>query len=277
MPSQGLSATGRLRAAAVKYLAVLWTDLRQQVAYRGEFLLGGIMIAIFMFIFVNLWRTVYAIAGESEIEGFSLSQVIWYLAMTETVILSGSRIFDEIGTAVKSGDLAYTLVRPYSYLGFQIAHSLGGTYPRMLRNFVIAAAVIVPFVRAVETSWQGVLGFLVLALLGSLLDAMIAVLIGLSAFYIEEVRPVYWIYSKLLMSVGGMFLPLDMFPAWLRRISDWLPFRFIIYAPARTFVAYDGRFLLRSLAGQATYIAVLAFLLALVWQAGQKRLVVHGG
>ena len=157
-----------LKWSVHKYLAVLWIDLRQQLAYRGEFLLGGVMIAIFMFIFVSLWRTVYSISGESEIEGFRLSQVVWYLAMTETVILSGSRIFDEISAAVKSGDLAYTLIRPYSYVGYQIAHSLGLTYPRMLRNFLVASAVILPFVRRVETSGQGVLGFLVLALMGSL-------------------------------------------------------------------------------------------------------------
>jgi ABC-2 type transport system permease protein len=240
-------------------------------------MLGGLMIAIFMFIFVSLWRTVFTIAGESEIEGFRFSQVIWYLAMTETVILSGSRIFDEISAAVKSGDLAYTLIRPYSYIGYQIAHSLGITYPRMVRNFVIAAAVILPFVRTVETNWQGILGFLVLALMSSVLDAMIAVLIGLSAFYLEEVRPIYWIYNKMLLSVGGMFVPIDMFPDWLRRISDVLPFQFIIYAPARIFVAFDGSFFLRALGGQIAYIAVLALVLALAWRAGQKRLVVHGG
>jgi len=263
--------------SAGKYLAVLWIDLRQQLVYRGEFLLGGLMIAIFMFIFVSLWRTVFTIAGENEIEGFRLPQVVWYLAMTETMILSGSRIFDEISAAVKSGDLAYTLIRPYSYVSYQIAHSLGITYPRMLRNFVIAAAVILPFVRTVETNWQGILGFLVLGLMSSILDAMIAVLIGLSAFYLEEVRPIYWIYNKMLMSVGGMFVPIDMFPDWLRRISDVLPFRFIIYAPAKTFVAFDGSFFLRALGGQAAYVAVMALVLALVWRVGQKRLVVHGG
>jgi ABC-2 type transport system permease protein len=260
-----------------KYLAVLWIDARQQVAYRGEFLLRGVMIAIFMFIFVSLWNTVYAIGGESEIAGFRLSQVVWYLAMTETVILSGSRVFEEISAAVQSGDLAYTLVRPYSYLGFQLAHSLGGTFPRMALNFGVASLVIVPFVRCVETSLAGVLGFLLLALLGAILDAMVAVLIGLGAFFIEEVRPLYWIYSKLLMSVGGMFLPLDMFPAWLRRISDWLPFRYIIYAPARTFVAFDAGFFVRALAGQLIYLALMAAVLVLVWRRGEKRLVVHGG
>ena len=75
-----------------KYWAVLWTDARQQTAYRGEFLLRGVMIAMFLFIFVWLWRALYAISGQGAIAGLRFSQVIWYLAMTETVTLSTSRL-----------------------------------------------------------------------------------------------------------------------------------------------------------------------------------------
>jgi ABC-2 type transport system permease protein len=237
----------------------------------------GVLIATFMLIFVALWGTVYAVDDRGELSGLRLSQVVWYLAMTETVILSGSRVFDEISQAVKAGNLAYTLVRPYSYLVFQIAHSLGGTFPRMALNFVVASLVILPFVRCIETSPLGVLGFAALALFGALLDAIIAVLIGLGAFFIEEVRPLHWIYSKLLMSLGGMFLPLDMFPAWLRRLSNLLPFRLIIYAPARTFVAFDPALFWGSLAWQAVYILLTAAVLALVWRWARRRVVIHGG
>ena len=261
----------------IKYLAVLRINARQQIAYRGEFLMRGIMIAMFLSIFVALWSTVYAIGGQTEMAGFRLSQVLWYLAMTETVILSGSRVFDQISEEVKNGDLAYTLVRPYSYVGFQIAHSLGGTFPRMLLNFIVASLVVLLFTHVVETSLQGILGFLALSTMAMVLDTTIAVLIGLGAFFIEEVRPLYWIYSKLLMSVGGMFLPLDMFPPWLRRISNVLPFRLIIYAPARTFVDFDGELFRRALVGQALYIALAGVLLALAWRQGKRRVVVHGG
>ena len=259
-----------------KYLAVLWIDTQQQVAYRGEFLMRGVLMAMFMLIFVALWTTVYAIGGQAEMAGFRLSQIIWYLAITETMVLSGSRLFDEISEAVKSGDVAYTLTRPCSYLGFQIAHSLGGTFPRMALNLTVASLVVLPFVRSLETSLLGIVGFTVLAVLGAIMDAIIAV-IGMGAFFIEEVRPLSWIYNKLLLSVGGMFLPLDMFPPWLRRISDLLPFRLIIYAPARAFVAFDGAFFGRALAGQVIYIAVLGAILAWVWRWGRRRVVVHGG
>jgi len=267
----------RLRATALKYAAVVRIDARRQLAYRGEFVIRGVSIAMFMLIFVALWNTVYAIGGREEMAGFRFAQVIWYLAMTETMVLSGSRVFTEISEAVRSGDVAYTLVRPYSYVGYQVAHALGDKLPRMALNVCAASLVILPFVRGVETSISGAVGFLALALGGAVLDAMIAVLIGLGAFWMEDVLPLYWIYNKLLLSVGGLFLPLDMFPGWLRRISDVLPFRFIVYAPARTFVDFDLGFLARALLGQTAYGVGLALLLGLVWRLGRRRVVAHGG
>ena len=116
-----------------------------------------------------------------------------------------------------------------------------------------------------------------MAMLALLIDALIAVLIGLAAFWLEEVLPLFWIYQKLLFTVGGMFLPLEIFPDWLRKISAWLPFRFITYVPARAFVAFEPGFVLRETAGQVVYILILLALVALVWRRAQRRMVVHGG
>jgi ABC-2 type transport system permease protein len=197
--------------------------------------------------------------------------------MTETITLSGSRVFMEISQDVKEGNLAYTLARPLSYPLFQMANSLGNSAPRFFLNLATGALVVLVGVGRFAGSLPGLAGFLLLAALALVLDALVAVLIGLTAFWIEEVAPIYWIYNKLLFTVGGLFLPLEMFPGWLRRIADWLPFRFIAYAPARAFISGDPGFVLQALAGQLIYIALFAGVTALLWRAAQKRLVVHGG
>ena len=83
--------------------------------------------------------------------------------------------------------------------------------------------------------------------------------------------------QKLLFTVGGLFLPLEMFPDWLRRVAGWLPFQFITYVPARAFVAFEPKFVLRAAVGQTAYVVTIAALVALVWRRAQRRLVVHGG
>ena len=190
-------------------------------------------------------------SGRSELGGFTLSGIIWYLAMTETLMLARARTHIDIGEAVKSGDIAYTLNKPYSYPLFQWANTVGTSLVRFVINFFVGVATVLVLTRTLEGSLPGLLGFVVLALLSLVLDAGISVLIGMCAFVIEEVRPLDWMYQKLVFTIGGMFIPLDVFPDWLRAVSSLLPFKYLVYAPARTFVRFDPNFFVESLAGKA--------------------------
>jgi len=260
-----------------RYGFVLQTAARQQWIYRGELVARAISMVLFLGILMALWTTTFGVSGRSELAGYSLVEVAWYLAMTETIMLSTSRVFVEISEAVKGGDLAYTLSRPLSYPLYQVANSLGGTLPRFLLNLLTATFVAAVAVKSTAGSIPGLVAYLGLAALGLAVDALIAVLIGLTAFWIEEVQPVFWIYQKLLFTIGGLLLPLDMFPTELRRVVQWLPFQFITYGPARAFVAFDPLHVTRIAAGQVLYIALLATLVLLVWKRAQRRMVVHGG
>ena len=262
---------------ASRYTFVLRTAARQQWVYRAEMAMRAVQMVLFMGVFLALWSTAFSVGNVLELKGYSLIEIVWYLAMTETITLSGSRIFSAISEEVKMGNLAYTLARPLSYPWYQVARSLGSSAPRFLLNLATAAAVVWLGMGAVAGSWQGLSSFLVMAVLALLLDTLIAVFIGLLAFWIEEVTPAFWIYQKFLFTVGGLFLPLEMFPDWLRRLSAWLPFQFIAYAPARAFVAFEPSFVLRAMAGQAAYVILTALLVTLVWRRAQQRLVVHGG
>lgn len=260
-----------------RYLFVFRIAARQQWAYRAELGLRAISIMLFVGIFMALWVTAFRVSGQGTLGGYSLAQMVWYLAMAETVTLSTSRVFTEISEAVKAGDLAYTLTRPLSYPFYQVANSLGNSAPRFLLNLGTAVLVVLVGIGQFAGSPAGLVAFLVMAWLALLLDALIAVLIGLAAFWLEEVTPVFWIYQKLVFTLGGLFLPLDFFPPWLQRLSRWLPFQAVTYAPAQAFVAFTPETVLRNLAVQVAYIAVCWLAVMLVWRAARRRLVINGG
>lgn len=260
-----------------RYLYVFRIAARQQWAYRAELGLRAISIVLFVGIFMALWITAFRISGQETLSGYSLAQMVWYLAMTETVTLSTSRVFTEISEAVKAGDLAYTLTRPLSYPFYQVANSLGNSAPRFLLNLVTAGLVVLVGIGQFAGSPAGLVAFLVMAWLALLLDALIAVLIGLAAFWLEEVTPVFWIYQKLVFTLGGLFLPLDFFPPWLQQLSRWLPFQAVTYTPAQAFVAFTPETVLRNLAVQLAYVAVCWLAVLLVWRAARRRLVINGG
>src|SRR6266542_351293 len=76
-----LRRPGGLRPAAAKYGAVFATAVHNQLAYWGEWLLRGVFLTMVLFIFLQLWRAAYGAQGKSTIGGFTLPQMLWYLAI----------------------------------------------------------------------------------------------------------------------------------------------------------------------------------------------------
>ncbi len=258
-----------------KYTAITRINLQSNLAYVGEFAYRSIFMVVILFVFIQLWQTTYSAAGTDRIAGLALSDTIWYLVMTETIMLSRMRIADKIAEEVRDGSLAYTVGRPYSYLLYHFFNALGDTLPRMIINFIAGSILVTVLIGPMPPT--NLLAVAVTVLLALLLDFCIVGLIGLMAFFTEDVNSFDIIYQKILFILGGMMLPLDFLPAWLRDISLVLPFNDIVYAPARLFVQFDGARWLNTIALQIMWIAVMAVVLGLVFRWGMRRVSINGG
>ena len=71
--------------------------------------------------------------------------------------------------------------------------------------------------------------------LAFLLQFLIKMSLALLAFWVEDTGPFFWIYSKVLFTLGGLFVPIDIYPEWLRRVAVMMPFNYVLYQPARLF------------------------------------------
>jgi ABC-2 type transport system permease protein len=121
------------------------------------------------------------------------------------------------------------------------------------------------------------LGVLITILLAIVLDFCAEGLIGLLAFFTEDVASFALIYQKILFILGGMMIPIDFLPGWLRDLSLALPFNYAVYAPARLFVQFDWTRWLNTVAGQLIWIGVLAVGLNLMYRWGVRRVSINGG
>jgi ABC-2 type transport system permease protein len=74
--------------------------------------------------------------------------------------------------------------------------------------------------------------------------------------------------------LGGMLLPLEVFPGWLESITRLLPFRAMAYAPARL---ASGHLEPGLLLEQVGWLAVLTVVAIAAFGAGERRLQVVGG
>ena len=109
-----------------------------------------------------------------------------------------------------------------------------------------------------------------------LLNFLMSTAIGLLAFVAEDTTAFEWIYNKLLLVAGGVLIPLDFFPEWLRGAAGLLPFASTTYTPAHLFVRPD-RGAIELLAVQVAWIGVLGGATWALYRHGLRRLVVNGG
>jgi ABC-2 type transport system permease protein len=260
-----------------KYVAVGRATLATQAAYLSEMLLRTLFMALILYIFVQLWSVTYDALGQQTVAGFSVAQMIWYLMVTESILLSRPRMTVEIDAEVRAGDVAYQLIRPYDYVLFRLARYLAERTLRLGINLAVGGALALLYVGPIPFEAAGLAAALVVLALGTLVDFAGAIAIGLCAFWVEDTQPLTLLYDRAIMLLGGLLLPLEMFPDWLAAVLARLPFQLLLYAPARLAVSGDLAPLPGALAQLGLTLLVLGGLVLLVEAQALRRLHANGG
>ncbi len=267
---------GRMRKIYRKYAAVLSQAARSRLAYPKEILGNAVFLAVLLFVYNALWTKV--LSGRGIFAGFSHAQLIWYLAFTESMTFAFPRIQNMVNEDVKTGNIAYRLNRPAHYLGLLLAEYLGETLAKAVPVFTAGAGMAALLV-------GGLPGFtplhLLLAgtalILGVLLSFCCTVSLAMTAFWLEDNGPYFWIYQKINFILGGLLLPVEVYPGLLRRIAEFLPFRLVYAGAARLGVKFEAAMLASTLAGQICWLLPLAVATLFIYRRGVRKLNVNGG
>lgn len=260
-----------------KYSSLFRINLIHQFAYFTDFLVRTVFLVLILFIFTQLWEVTFAGTGETFIEGFSLKSLLWYLVVTESIILAMPRLVDKVEKEVKNGDIAYFLNRPLSYVAYHYCGFLAEGLLRIVVNLLIGGLLISLIYGGTELSIERLPGLIIL--MASALTLHFAIVMGicLCSFWVEEVQGYELVYTRMVMILGGMMVPLEIFPGWLQSIAGMLPFPYILYAPAKYAVGVGDSVFLEILMGQWLWIGAFTVVTALVFRWGVSKVHVNGG
>lgn len=258
-----------------KFFVIIRVSFSDAVTYKASLISRFTFYTLIIYIFMSLWRAIYK---EGSVNGYSYTQIVWYLIMTEFVgFASDSEIFRTMNDEVKSGSIAYQISRPIHYVFYLFFNSLGKTTLSIISFGSLAAVLGFVFVGPLTTfRIEGLSALIISVLLGIILNFFFCMLIGLTSFYIEDNYAVFLIYQKATFMLG-MFLPVEFLPVWLQGVAKNLPFSYINWAPASIFVNFTPETALILISKQLMWIAVIIFLTLFSYHIGVRRLVVNGG
>jgi ABC-2 type transport system permease protein len=258
-----------------KFRVIARVSLSNAIAYRAASVSRFCFYTLFIYVFMSLWRAIYK---EGNVYGYEYEQMVWYLITTEFIgFACGTDIFSKMNEEIKSGSIAYQIGRPIHYVFYQLANSAG----QFIMNFVsfgaLASILGLVFVGPLQTFKLLELPPLLLSIaLGILLNYFFLMLIGLSAFVLEDNFAFYLIYQKLNFMLG-LFLPVEFLPSWLQPVAKNLPFSYIYWAPAKIFVNFSPELCLELIPRQAAWTAASILAVLLCYRACARRLQVNGG
>lgn len=261
---------------SVKYAFIGKITLRNQLAYVADFLIRSLFLLLILYIFLQLWQTTFKGEGTDAIAGYSFKQIMWYLVITESMILACPSLCTRVEEEVKSGDIVFKFVRPVNFVVFHFVEYMSEVVVRFMVNAVLGTILGLMIIGPPHFGY-GLMWLPLIALCGFTVNFLLNMVLALCAFWVEETRGLEFVYNKFLFTIGGMLMPLEIFPDALQRIGHWLPFQAIVYLPAKTTVAFDISNLAGVLATQLIWMLVIGILVSLVYRKGVKKLNVNGG
>lgn len=225
-----------------------------------------------------LYHYVFGLRG-NNILGTGFKEVAWSIYFY--FIFSNIRIRDLpllMMNDIQSGNIEIILCRPVSYLWYRCIWQLGlGALPFLvgttLMSFVLYFAIGIPEIMSSPFFFPVLFLVFIFCIILSLL---VYSLIGLMAFLIEDVSSLLRIFDKSIMILGGSFLPIALFPKFLKNIAIYSPLgatHFISHVMTPSWKDIYFQMILL----QIFWIIVFLFLNNVVFNFVSKKVSVNGG
>src|SRR3989338_7247108 len=259
-----------------KYLALGKITLLDNYSHVADSLFSGVFVGIVLFIFLNIWRAAYA--GEAAVEGFTIVQIIWYLALAEVIAFaSGTGRIERLGEEIRNGSLASALLKPWSFIGKELTIMTANFISIFITTGIIAFIVAYFLVGVIYISLITIPFMLIILGGAAILGFAVVASFALLALWIEDVAAILWIYQKIVFIAGGMLIPLDFYPIGVQNIIQYLPTTFLMYWPAKLFVHFSWQNFTYAFLGQIIWIIITGVIMMFIYKKGIRKVGIYGG
>jgi len=241
--------------------------------YANIFIIAGrmgILLALYWYVFK---------LNNGVVNGVTYIVVAWsmffYFIFSNYNIRRISRL---IMADVQSGSVEMFFSKPISYLSYKIWWTLGLGFFNFIVIGVLGFVIMFLIIGIPESMTIGIfIPTLILEfILASILTIIVYGIVGLFSFWMEDINPIFWIVDKFVMILGGSYLPIALFPAFLYKLAIYSPFG------ASTFIShvvYDSWATnwYKLMGMQLIWILVLGVFLIWLFRKARKKVSVNGG
>ena len=267
-------------ASLNKYRHAFLVGLQSNLVYRVNFAVRGFFSLFHLAVVFILWGAAYG--GSKSIGGFDFGQTRTYF-VTLLVLQFFIGAFNEdyqISEEIRNGLINQFLLKPINYFLYRFSIFVSA---RLVSGALIILPILIalPFIGSQLTFphelWRIPVGLVAMGL-SALVQFSIAYCFGMLTFWFLEIQGFVILSMAIEVLLGGQMFPLDLMPAWIFRLAQFLPFYYQAYFPGAIFTGRIGLPLAsQGLVIELFWVLALLGLNQLLWVRGLRRHTAVGG
>lgn len=182
---------------------------------------------IFLLFSLYLYKYVYELVPSMQSK-LPFPNAVWSMSVYFIIFWLGLRNIERsFREDIRTGNIEMYLLRPIGYIWQKVLVQIGNglisfLFAGILSILIDYFLVGMPVLNSSNAFWF--LCIFLVFILSQILTCFIYILCGLSAFWLENSEPIYFIVSKLIMILGGAWVPVAFFPKLFQTFAQFSPF-----------------------------------------------------
>ena len=264
------------------YRRIFKTKLLEQLHYKGSYISGVICQIAFGLMYIMLYMAFFENGVPQD---FSLSQMVAYVWLGQAFFAMfhyGDNCKKRISFEIVNGNICYQLIKPINlydmWLGEVWFTGISMALVRSIPLLIFASILPYGLGLSLPVSIIAFVLFLISLILGSLLISVIKMFAYIAVLYTLDPRGIFNITYSLFGFLGGLIIPIPLFPESMQKVFNYMPFRYVGDLPYKIYIGYTPIYTaLFQILIQAIWIVVLYLVGKLILNQKSKKLVVQGG
>ena len=220
-----------------------------------------------------------SIVNGNAIQGMSFEQITTYyiLVVSLNPIISWG-INESIGNAIRDGEIMRELLNPISYFSYYFGLRIGELEEAVLVGFLTFITCSIIFKVLLPQSLLNLIFFLIVVCLAVIAVFLFEITLGMTAFYTNSIWGIEILKRAIIHIFAGMIAPIELFPEWLQKISNILPFKEFIYTPINIYFGnLNSIEILLVILKLCLWILIFYVLAKFVFNKAIKNVTINGG
>lgn len=263
---------------AKAYWRVLLTSAREDGANPKRLISTVLQMIARVLLVVAIYRVAYAYSPNHAL-GFT--NAMWTIGLCFAFFLNlGIRnIYQPVEREIKDGTVETSLIKPLDWRMVKVLQLLGKSGVEFLIQLIVLPTVLLIAVGPpglTHLTPMLAASFVLIFFMSVVTAASLFLIVGLSAFWLNDAKSVFRIVDKMALICCGTFVPLALMPDVMQQIVRFTPFS-IYAAPTRVFDPTFPPNLLPTLLIGAFWLCAMLGLCQFVWSRAGQKIEVNGG